>query len=112
MAIRAGEKRREELIKFLDEKLFDAILLASPGDYKSEVLKKKLHAVKKHIEKEKHRFHDLQQYPTAADVKKNVLADLHSKTGRKIDHELDELELPSLPKIRDEFLKLCEDLQV
>ncbi|MDA8326087.1 MAG: hypothetical protein M0033_07700 [Nitrospiraceae bacterium] len=112
MGIKTEEKRREELLKFLDEKLFDAILRASPDDYKSEDLKKKLHDVKKHIEREKHRFHDQNQYPTAEDVKKNVLADLHSKTGRKIDHELDGLKLPCLPKIKDEFLKLCEELSV
>ena len=112
MAIKIEDRKKEELVKFLDEKLFDPILHATPDDYQSEDLKKKLHDVKKHIEREKHRFHDQAQYPAAADVKKNLLTDMRSKTGRKTDHELDELKLPSLPKIIDGFLKLCEELKV
>ena len=112
MAIKVEDKKREELVKFLDEKLFDPILHASADNYKSEDLKKKLHEVKKHIEREKHRFHDQAQYPSAADIKKNILTDLQSRTGRKMDHDLDELELPSFPKIKSGFLKLCEELKM
>ncbi len=112
MAIKIEDRKREELIKFLDETLFDPILHANAGDYKEEDLKKKLHDVKKHIEKEKHRFHDQGQYPAASDIKKNILLDLQPRTGRKLDPELDELGLPSLPRIKDGFLKLCEELKV
>jgi len=103
------DKKREELLKFLNQKVFDPILRALPEDYKSEDLKKKLNDVKKRTESEKHIFHELQ---TAEQVKKNYLADLDFRTARKTDYELDELKLPSLTKVKDEFLRLCEKLKV
>lgn len=103
------DREREELLKFLNQKVFDPILRALPEDYKSEDLKKKLNDVKKRTESEKHIFHELQ---TAEQVKKNYLADLDFRTARKTDYELDELKLPSLTKVKDEFLRLCEKLKV
>jgi hypothetical protein len=103
------DRKREELLKFLNQKVFDPILRALPEDYKSEDLKKKLDDVKKRTESEKHIFHELQ---TAEQVKKNYLADLDFRTARKTDYELDELKLPSLTKVKDEFLRLCEKLKV
>jgi len=103
------DRKREELLKFLNRKVFDPILRALPEDYKSEDLKKKLNDVKKRTESEKHIFHELQ---TAGQVKKNYLADLDFRTARKTDYELDELKLPSLTKVKDEFLRLCEKFKV
>ena len=103
------DRKREELLKFLNQKVFDPILQALPEDYKSEDLKKKLNDVKRRTESEKHLFHEFQ---TAEEVKKNYLTDLDFRTARKTDHELDELKLPSLPKVKDEFLRLCEKLRV
>ncbi len=103
------DRKREELLKFLNQKVFDPILRALPEEYKSEDLKGKLHNVKRRTESEKHLFHEFQ---TAEQIKKNYLADLDFRTARKIDHELDELKLPSLPKVKDEFLRLCEKLRV
>ena len=103
------DKKREELLKFLNQKVFDPILRALPEDYESEDLKKKLSNVKRHTESEKHLFHEFQ---TAEEVKKNYLANMDFRTAKKIDHELDELKLPSLPKVKDEFLGLCEKLRV
>jgi Tfp pilus assembly protein PilO len=103
------ERKREELLKFLNQKVFDPILRALPEDYESQDLKRKLNDVKTRTESEKHLFHEFQ---TAEEVKKNYLADLDFRIDRKIDHELDELKLPSLPKVKDEFLRLCEKLRV
>ncbi|MDI6743927.1 MAG: hypothetical protein QMD07_00965 [Thermodesulfovibrionales bacterium] len=105
----SDDRKREELIKFLNQKVFDPILRAVPGDYKSDVLKKKLNDVKRRTESEKHIFHELQ---TAEQVKKNYLSDLDFRTARKTDYELDELKLPSLTQVKDEFLRLCEKLKV
>ncbi len=112
MAIKVEDKKREELLKFLDEKLFDPVLHATASGYKSEDLKKKLHEVKKYVEKEKHRFHDQSRYPAVSDIKKDVVFALGSKTGRKMDHDLGELDLPSMSDIKDGFLKLCDELGV
>jgi hypothetical protein len=105
----SDDKRREELLKFLDQKVFDPILQALPEDYKSEDLIRKLHNVKKRTESEKLQFH---QFQTAEEVKKTYLSDLEFRKARKIDHELDELKLPSLPDVKDEFLGLCKKLGV
>ncbi len=112
MAIKVEDRKREELLKFLDEKLFGPVLQAAAGDYKEEDLKKKLHEVKKYVEKEKHRFHDHARYPAVSGIKKDFIFALGSKTGRKMDHDLGELELPSMAGIKDGFLKLCEELGV
>jgi len=105
----SGDRKREELLKFLDQKVFDPILQALPEDYKSEDLIRKLHNVKRRAESEKRQFH---QFQTAEEVKKTYLSDLELRKARKIDHELDELKLPSLPDAKDEFLGLCEKLRV
>ena len=105
----SDDKKREELLKFLDQKVFDPILQALPEDYKSEDLIRKLHNVKRRTESEKRQFH---QFQTAEEVKKTYLSDLDFRKGRKTGHELDELNLPSLPKMKDEFLGLCEKLRV
>lgn len=105
----SDDKKREELLKFLDQKVFAPILQALPEDYKSEGLIKKLHNVKRRTEREKHQFYQLQ---TSEEVKKTYLSDLDFRTARKTDHELDELNLPSLPKVKNDFLGLCEKLKV
>jgi hypothetical protein len=46
------------------------------------------------------------------DVKQNYLSDLNSQTARKKNAELKELGLPRLPELKDEFLHLCEELEV
>ena len=107
--MRSDDRKIEELLKFLNQKVFDPILRALPEDYESHDLKKKLNNVKRRTESEKHIFHEHQ---TAEEVKKNYLADLDFRTARKTDYELDELKLPSLPKVKDEFLRLCENLRV
>lgn len=103
------DRKREELLKFLNQKVFDPILQALSEDYRSGDLIRKLHDVKKRTESEKHQFHE---YRTAEEVKKNYLADLDFRTARKTDYELDELKLPSLPEVEDNFLRLCENLRV
>jgi len=105
----SDDKKREELLRFLDQKVFDPILQASPEDYKSEDLIRKLHNVKRRAESEKHQFH---QFQTSEEIKKTYLSDLDFRTARKMDHELDELNLPSLPKVKADFLGLCEKLRV
>ena len=107
--MRPDDRKREELLKFLNQKVFDPILRALPEEYESHDLKKKLNDVKRRTESEKHLFHE---YQTAEEVKKNYLADLDFRTARKTDYELDELKLPSLPKVKDEFLRLWEELRV
>jgi hypothetical protein len=105
----AGDKR-EKLLDFLDQKAFDPVLRASPSAYRTEHERKMLEDVRQSTESEKRRFHD--DYRSARDVRDNFMSDLHSQTGKRISQELDQLNLPSLPKLREEFLDLCNQLGV
>jgi hypothetical protein len=106
----AQKNARDELVQFLDEKVFDPILDKSEADFSSEDQKEKFRDVRRSTESEKHRFHD--EYTSAQDVKDNYLSDLSSNTGKKKDEELEDLGLPKLPDVRDEFMELCDKLGV
>lgn len=106
----SDNEKRNELLRFLDRKVFDPILKASPDDYGNDRLKRELDDVKWSTESEKRRFHE--SYRSASEVKDNFVADLDSKTAKRIDKELDDLDLPSLPKFKQEFLDLCERIHV
>jgi hypothetical protein len=99
----SGAKNREKLVEFLDEKVFDPILKAS-GD------ETKLGHLKRSTENEKRRYHD--EYRTASDVRNNYLSDLDSESGKRISRELEGVGLPTLPQVKGEFMKLCEELGV
>lgn len=105
----AKEDKREQLVHFLDEKVFDPVLKATESRY-DEHQKRKLADVKRSTESEKQRFHH--DYTTAKAVKMNYLSDLNSETAKKKNKELEELELPRMYQVRDEFLKLCDRLHV
>jgi len=106
----AQKDARDKLVQFLDERVFDPIPDKSEGDFSSEDRKEKFRDVRRSTESEKHRFHD--EYPSARDVKDNYLSDLSSSTGKAKDRELEDLGLPKLPDVRDEFMELCDKLGV
>ncbi len=105
----AQNGKRDELVRFLDEKVFDPILRASPDRF-SGTERRRYEDVRRSTENEKHRYHD--DYKTAQSVKENYLSDLGSETGKKKTAELESLHLPTLPQIHDDFLKLCEKLGI
>jgi len=96
---------KQELIHFLDRKVFDPILHASPDRY-SDADQKKLKDVQDRTKSEKERF---RTYSSAQDVIDNYKSDLHSSTAKRVNAELDKLGLPTLPSVKDEFLKMAED---
>jgi hypothetical protein len=106
----AQEDAKEKLVEFLDEKVFDPVLQASEGDFPSSTEKEKLRDVQQSTESGKHRFHE--EYRSAEDVKDNYLSDLSSDTGERVSREAQDLGLPTLPEFRDEFMKLCDKLDV
>ncbi len=101
---------RQQLVELLDRKVFDPILSKSEDDFSSEREKEELRDVQESTESEKHRFHD--EYTSAKDVKDNYVSDLSSSTGKRKDKELDDLGLPKMPDVRDEFMRLCDKLGV
>lgn len=103
------DKKRDQLISFLDKHAFDPILDKNEGEF-ADRYRPLFRDVKRSTENEKKRFHE--DYITAQDVKQNYLSDLNSTTARKKNKELEELGLPQLPRFKDEFLQLCKKLGV
>jgi hypothetical protein len=96
---------KQQLTDFLNSKVFDPILHASPDKY-SEADQKKLKDVQDRTKSEKDRFH---HYSNAQEVIDNYKSDLHSSTAKRVNSELEKLNLPTLPSVKDEFLKLAGD---
>jgi hypothetical protein len=104
------QNARERLLKFLDERAFDPILRTSPDRYSSDAQKRMLEDVKRRTESEKKRYHE--NYTSAEEIRGRFLEDVHSSAAEKVNRELQKLNLPRLPDLRDEFLRLCEQAGV
>jgi hypothetical protein len=85
----------------LDGHVFDPILHPSPDDY-SQADRRKLKDVQDRTQSEKERFH---HYGSASEIVENYKHDLHSSTAKRVNTEFDHLNLPTLPSVKDEFLK-------
>lgn len=94
---------KQELVHFLDRHVFDPILKASSHNTKGAE-DRKLKDVQDRTRSEKERFH---HYSSAREVIDNYRSDLHSKTAHRVNQELEALKLPTLPSVKDEFLKLA-----
>jgi hypothetical protein len=92
---------KQHLLDFLDRHVFDPILRASASGY-SEADQKKLKDVQDRTRSEKERFRG---YANAGEVIENFKRDLHSEPAKRVDRELEHLKLPTLPSVRDQFLK-------
>jgi hypothetical protein len=92
---------KQDLLNFLDRRVFNPILHASPDDY-SEADQKKLKDVQDRTRSEKEGFHN---YANAAEIVENYKRDLHSSTAKRVNSELEHLKLPTLPSVKDEFQK-------
>jgi ferric-dicitrate binding protein FerR (iron transport regulator) len=108
MAMDAREKK-ERLVRFLDSRAFDPILKMSPEDFSADQ-KSKFEDVRRSTEAEQKRFRE--EYRTAKEVRDNYLSDLNSHTAKKKNEELEALGLPRLPQFKEEFLRLCHELDV
>ena len=95
---------KQQLLHFLDQHVFNPILKASPKG-KSDADERKLKDVQDKTRSERDRFH---HYSSAREIVDNYKSDLHSKAAHKVNQELEALSLPTLPSVKDEFLKLAE----
>ena len=96
---------KQELIRFLDQHVFDPILKASPERF-DDADRKRLEDVQERTRSEKDRFHN---YSSAEDVVNSFKSDLHSAAARRVNDELEKLKLPTLPSVRDQFLEIAEN---
>jgi hypothetical protein len=94
---------KHELLHFLDRKVFDPILSASPDRF-SGPDQDRLTDVQNRTRSEKERFHN---YGSAQEVVENYKRDLTSHTARRVNSELEKLKLPTLPSVRDEFMQMA-----
>src|SRR5579863_6802391 len=92
---------KQELLHFLDQRVYDPMLHASPNRY-SEADQRKLKDVQDRTKSEKERF---RTYSSAKEIVDNYKSDLHSSTAKRVNSELEKLKLPTLPSVKDDFLR-------
>ena len=92
---------KQDLLHFLDRHVFDPILHASADKY-SDADRRKLEDVQTRTRSEKERFRG---YTSAKEVVENYKRDLHSAAAKHVNSELEHLKLPTLPSVKDDFLK-------
>jgi hypothetical protein len=105
-----GRETRQQLLDFLDSKVLDPILEALPEQYSSERDRKMLQEVKMKIADEKAFFHKNDLSPEQ--IREQYFRELYFEVNGKIGKELEDLELPRLRQLRDQFLCLCKELQM
>lgn len=108
--MRSKGQDREKLIKFLDQRAFDPILKTSEQQYETEKQKSKLREVKARTKRDKRRYHE--EHRTAEAVRNAFMVDIDSTETQQAARDLEHLDLPRLPDLREDFLKLCDDLDV
>ena len=82
---------RKELLRFLDERAFQPALAAQPPAYSTAEGRKLLKTVQRRVHESRTR--DVADYASAADVKANVVQDLHSKPGQALASDMWQLKL-------------------
>jgi hypothetical protein len=100
---------REELLRFLDRRAFNPVLRASLISL-PDAERDRLEEVKGRTQQERRRYH--QKYRSAAEVRRRFLADASSRAAVEADAALGRLRLPSLPDLKQDFLALCDRLEV
>lgn len=97
-----------ELLNFLDKKVFHPILNAK-DDQRGEKERRELQQLQQRTESEKARFHG---YDSAERIVQMYKTAINSETERPANARLKDLGLPTLPDIRDEFLRLAGEEQL
>ena len=94
---------KQELLDFLDKHVFLRILHASERDLGTKQ-REGIEDLKKRTQDEMGRFHG---YDSAERIVQMYKDDLHSEAAKPVNARLQDLGLPRLIDIRDEFLKLA-----
>lgn len=94
---------KNELLEFLDKHVFHRILNASERDLGTKQ-REDLQDLKKRTEAEKARFHG---YDSAEKIVAMYKDDLSSEAAKPVNARLQDLGLPRLVDVREQFLKLA-----
>ena len=98
---------KAELLSFLDKHVFHPILNAKSA-HRGERERQELEDMKRRTEEEKARFHG---YDSAEKVVAMYKADLTSEVARPVNARLQDLKLPTLADVQEEFLRLAGEGQ-
>jgi hypothetical protein len=94
---------KRELLRFLDQRVFDPIIEAS-ADRHSQGDQRKLQDVQDRTRSEKDRFN---HYGNAKEIVDNYKSDLHSSTAKRVNRELGQLSCRLCGRWKVEFLDLA-----
>lgn len=94
---------KNELLEFLDKHVFHRILHASERDLGTKQLED-LQDLKHRTHEEMGRFHG---YDSAEKIVEMYKQDLQSEAAKPVNARLQDLGLPRLVDVRDDFLKLA-----
>ena len=94
---------KAELLAYLDKHVFHPILNAKEDKYGTKQ-RQELEDVKKRTEAEKARFHG---YDSAERIVAMYKDDLSSEKAKPVNARLQDLGLPRLVDVKDEFLRLA-----
>lgn len=103
-----ADRRKDELVRFLEQHAFRPVLNAKP-DGRSEADKKKLDHVQKATRAEIERFY---KYGSAEEVVTNFRRDLDSQPAKRVHAELRSLHLPTIHDIRNAFERRAKELEI
>lgn len=95
-----NHKAKDELINFLERKVFDPVLEKPPEKYPPEE-REKLERVQEATDRAKHRYYC--DYESATEVYEHFRDDLRSDKGREIQQLSRELGLPSFQDVAAGF---------
>lgn len=93
----------ELLVRLLDARVFDPILEASADRYSGHE-REQLRYIQDRTRAEKQRYHS---YDSAEKVVQMFHADLRSESARTVKTKLQELKLPCLADVEEEFNRLA-----
>jgi hypothetical protein len=104
------QSAREQLLQFLDDRVFQPALAAQSLAYSTADERKLLKSVQKRVHESRTRY--VADYARAADIKSNFTQDPDSKPGQALASDMWQLKLTRFEDVQPAFLALCHQLGV
>lgn len=102
------DSKKQKLIAFLERRVWQPILRASPGRY-SVADQQRLERVKRKTETQQERYYG---YESAGQVRQEFQDDLTSQPAKRVNADLKKLHLPVQRDVADEFFALADALGI
>lgn len=98
---------RQRLIALVERRFFDPILKKSRGEFLGEADQATLDEVKESVQLAKERLAGL---ASAEQIRARYFEELLSEANRTEELRLQHLQLPTLSSLREEFVRLCDEI--